>query len=259
MNRARIRDSIACTSKLKPHSILAKMMKSATAIGPQTNIQENIVTIFRCLMKFQSGFLKQSMNYSRPKKPENSNLKNLKLSTVATIGTYYPYCGKSLCHFWQKTSQEISLWNITQKQMLANTCRIIARMIKQKGSHSSKRKLQINITKQINISMLPMKQMSVESTLVFCLLLMQLAITSIPQQNAENRKGKGTTDPGAGTQAVLASLISNPSLHWYSSGTQPLPRSLTLKPRGQMSPTKTHQPRKLGSYLSGQNSTQVLL
>lgn len=94
--------------------------------------------------------------------------------------------------------------------------------------------------KYMNGSRLPTKAMKQVITLVCFLALMKLAKIIIPKHIVKKKNGNGITEPGAGTHAVFASLIMNPAAHWYLSGTQPLPASLTVNPRGQISPTNTH-------------------
>lgn len=76
--------------------------------------------------------------------------------------------------------------------------------------------------------------------LVKNLSFIQLPTTNKPKQIENTKKGKGTGNPGAGIQAVLALLIIYPDAHSNSFGIQPSPTSLTVNPGGQINPTRIH-------------------
>lgn len=92
------------------------------------------------------------------------------------------------------------------------------------------------ISPYIIISNIPIKLIRLVSTFVKNFSFKYEPKTRKDTKIAHKRKGNGTGDPGEGTHAVLASLISYPSAHSNLIGTQPSPSKFTWNPSGHTSP-----------------------
>jgi hypothetical protein len=116
--------------------------------------------------------------------------------------------------------------------------------------HSPRVPEKITISKYIMISKEPIKAIKLVRTLVKNLSFSQLPSTMKLMNIADRMKGKGTTDPGDGTQAVLLALISYPAGQSNLTGTHPSAVLFISKFLGHTSPSNLQAFTPLYSGLS---------